>query len=97
MSSFHGKKSFSNSGHGRLLFVIILNFTLVSVFLLLNKIYVILMIGPESCMLCSPLTTLRDNLVIALVDTEENEIAHTGSSFLYSQIFLHFLFLIDCR
>ncbi|XP_022867802.1 uncharacterized protein LOC111387478 isoform X2 [Olea europaea var. sylvestris] len=25
-----------------------------------------------------PLTTLRDNLVIALVDTEENEIAHTG-------------------
>lgn len=38
MSSFHGKKSFSNSGHGRLLFVIILNFTLVSVFLLLNLI-----------------------------------------------------------
>lgn len=25
-----------------------------------------------------PLTTLRDNLVVALVDTEENEIAHTG-------------------
>ncbi|KAL2501340.1 uncharacterized protein Fot_35188 [Forsythia ovata] len=25
-----------------------------------------------------PLTTLRDNLVVTLVDTEENEIAHTG-------------------
>jgi hypothetical protein len=67
-------------GQGRLLFVMITAFWFLYLLLVILGHVIYIYIYIQVCAdFHSPLTTLRDNLIVALLDADGKEISHAGS------------------